>query len=135
MSLIDKNLDDVTDLKKHPAGRYSGKIVSGKFKQKDDEKYSLSIAFRADEALDDVDLEGVQMTSYVYYNAMVTEKSLPIVKRDLKNAGVNLDGVSLKAAIAELEGQEAEFEVGVTKYDRDNGRDDRISVLSFKLAA
>lgn len=135
MSLIDKNLDEVVDLKKHPSGLYRGKIVSGKFKQKDDEKYSMSISFRADEALSDVDLEGVQMNQYLYFNQIITEKSLPIVKRNLKQWGVNLEGVSLKAAISELEGQEAEFEVGVSKYDQENGREDNVSVLSFKLVA
>lgn len=133
MSLIDKNLDEVVDLKKHPSGRYTGKIIATKFKKKDDDKYGLSISFRADAALDDVDLEGVQMNQLLWYNQMVTEKSLEIVKKNLKSYGVEVAGRSLRSALAEVEGAEVEMTVGVSKYDRENGRDDNISVLSFKI--
>ena len=122
-------------LRSTPAGRYAGRLISAKFKQKEEDKYNVSLQFRADEALDDVDLDGVQMNQYLYMFQVVTEKSLPIFKKTLKEAGVEVDGKSLKAALAEIEGSDVTFTVGVSKFDQERGKDDNVTVLSFKLAA
>lgn len=134
-SLFDTNLDDVKEIREAPPGKYVGTISYTRREPKDDGKEKISIGFKIKAAVDDLDLDGVNLNRYVYKTIILSEASFPYVKKELKEAGLDLSGTTLKDVISSLEGQDVEFTVGEDDYQKKQGREYRATVLRFKLAA
>ena len=133
-SLFEKNLDDVTEIREAPAGKYVGTIASTRRTTKDNGSELISLGFKIKEPVDEVDLTGVNLNRYVYKTLVVTEASFPYVKKELKEAGLDLSGSSLKEVLSNLEGADTEFTVAADEYAKKIGNGYRAAVTRFKVA-
>ncbi len=131
-SLFDTNVDAVEDIREHPHGKYSGKLIQAAFKTIEEEKEVLSLSFRATAAAEDLDLAGVELNRLLYREIWFTPNSIKRAKDELKKAGVPMETGDFRTNITSIEGADVEFTVGVDKYHANKG-DTRPRVQSFRL--
>jgi hypothetical protein len=135
------NLDTVEDIKDLPTGNYTGVIADATFAKtkggngKDPSPY-VRFAFRASQALDGQDLEGVELNRMVYSaDQFLTTKALPIFKKRMNESGLAPAG-DLKDWAESLLGTEVRFTVGYeTRTKADGSEIKNLRVTSFKKAA
>lgn len=135
------NLDTVEDIKDLPTGLYNAVIADVRFDKtkggngKDPSPY-VRFGFRATEALESQDLDGVELNRMVYStDQFLTKKALPIFKKRMNDAGLTPSG-DLREWAESLVGSDVRIVVGFeTRKKADGTEIQNLRVTSFKKAA
>jgi hypothetical protein len=137
MSELNIDLDNVEDIKDIPTGWYSGVIADatvGKSKSEEPKPFA-KFRFRAQEALENQDLTGVELNRMIdSTDQWLSPKALPIFKKRMADAGFTPSG-DLSAWLKGLHLQPVHFKVGYDSYTNKAGQKvDRLRVVEFKAA-
>lgn len=135
------NLDTVEDIKDLPTGLYNGVIADVRFDKtkggngKDPSPY-VRFGFRATEALEGQNLDGVELNRMVYStDQWLSAKALPIFKKRMSEAGLTPSG-DLREWAESLVGSEVRISVGFETRKRQDGSEIKnLRVVNFKKAA
>lgn len=124
-TVLEHNLDDVEEIRNHPTGWYRGTVVGYKVGviPNEDQKQYADIEFRADAALSDQDLTGVELNRIVRGRVMLTAESAKYAKKQLREFGIDLTGLSYKDALEAAVGKDVDFYVEPDAYAAKRGRD------------
>jgi hypothetical protein len=137
MSDLDLNLDNVDDIKDIPLGWYAGVIADTKLdkSKSEDPKPFARFAFRAQQALDDQDLTGVELNRMIYStDQWLSPKAAPIFKKRMTESGFEPAG-NISEWLKSLHLRPVHFRVGIEERTTKSGeKRQNVRVLEFKAA-
>ena len=121
LSILDTKLGDVTEPRKAPPGKYLAQVTDLKFgKLKNDKQTSFAdVEFKLKSAQSGQDTTGVNLDRVVGRRIFLTEDNIPYIKKDLREAGIDVTG-TLREALEALQGSTLMVDVNFDDYAMKN---------------
>jgi hypothetical protein len=136
LAALDMNVDDVQEARTTPPGGYLAVVSNFKSDKLANEKETpfVDVEFRLQDATDGQDLTGVNLNRPVYARIFMTTDALPLAKKQLKEFGVDISGLSFKEAFEKIVGATVKVQVGFDPYYLKNRQQERPIVKSWAAA-
>jgi len=132
-NILDLNVDTVDDIKDHPPGKYKGVVTGYKVDKNTNDKQFIVVEFKAQEALEDQDLTGVEMNRTLRGERLfLTDSAVKYTKSAL--ARISKPTGSFADWFETLVGQEVVFELKTEEVEKNGSIRQYTNVVSARAA-